>query len=279
MPPRKSASPAATATCATRLRLFLGAASENDPFLQALESALENVVTIDSWRSVMSPGVHTLTALRRAAATVDCAAFVWGTDDRTKSRRKTSPSPRDNVVYEAGLFAGYLGFDRTFVINAPDTKFPTDYQGVTTIPKTNPADVADRLAGAMAKLGPVPASQIAGDWWQLVTSGDLSSSVMSFLQIARRSDTGLIKVDGLSMDKEGRCVGRWSCPAAALDDSMTLHYSWEGTHQKKATVPQYFGSGEIRFQREPFVGKFSSTPRDLARETRIREARYLRADP
>src|SRR2546422_362376 len=118
------------------IRIFLGGASENDRLVNALEKQLKKCAVVDSWRTVFHPGEPTLESLRRAATAVDFAAFVWGRDDRTISRKRAAPSPRDNVVYEAGLFAGYLGYERTFVIHARDTKIPTDYLGVTTIPQT-----------------------------------------------------------------------------------------------------------------------------------------------
>ena len=262
------------------VRIFLGAASENDRMLQRLGKRLSRSVIVKSWRTVFRPGESALESLRRAATTVDFAAFIWGRDDLTVSRKKAKRSPRDNVVYEAGLFAGYLGSRRTFVIPVDAIKMPTDYLGVTTIPKTTIDALAARIEDAMADLGPVPTAKVVGSWWQFVTSGDLSRSVVSFFDIAIGSDSRLVSIEGTSWNRHGRVVATWHSPAAALDEgTMTLHYSYEGEHPREQGFPTYFGVGEIKFRREPFVGSFSATQRLLKDATVLRRARYMRAEP
>lgn len=226
------------------------------------------------------PGEPTLDSLRRAATSVDFAVFVWGEDDRTISRKRASTSPRDNVVYEAGLFAGYLGSERTFVVHARAAKLPTDYLGVTTMPQMDTANLSARINEAMHRLGPLPTARIVGSWWQLVTSGSLSSSVISFFEIVIQPDTRVVSMEGTSWNRAGHCVATWHCPAAAFDAAaMTLHYSWEGLHTTEENIPTYLGVGQINFRTEPFIGYFSSTPRDLRTATVLRRARYVKASP
>ena len=51
--------------------------------------------------------------------------------DRTESRGEPQPSPRDNVVFEAGLFTALLGTERTFyIVDQAGTKIPTDWAGL-----------------------------------------------------------------------------------------------------------------------------------------------------
>ena len=42
-------------------------------------------------------------------------------------------SPRDNVVFEAGLFGGVLGMRRTFILHAAGAKLPSDLLGLTLV--------------------------------------------------------------------------------------------------------------------------------------------------
>src|SRR5262249_37333075 len=67
------------------------------------------------------------------AATFDFAVLVFSPDDVVLSRNTQNSAPRDNVVFELGLFAGQLGRERTFaVVHSPDEpKLPSDFAGVT----------------------------------------------------------------------------------------------------------------------------------------------------
>jgi predicted nucleotide-binding protein len=61
-------------------------------------------------------------------------------------------APRDNIIFEAGLFTGTLGRARTFLVYCRDTKIslPSDLAGVTA------ATFAERSDGNLhAALGPV----------------------------------------------------------------------------------------------------------------------------
>ena len=78
-------------------------------------------------RRSFNPGVSTLDRLVELTREVDFAAFVFAQDDWTT--KGVSPdaasrkaSPRDNVVYEAGLFGGALGIRRTFILHANGAK-------------------------------------------------------------------------------------------------------------------------------------------------------------
>jgi predicted nucleotide-binding protein len=69
---------------------------------------------------------------------VDFAAFVFARDDWTSIDSHASDandagqaSPRDNVVFEAGLFGGVLGMRRTFILHANGAKLPSDLLGLT----------------------------------------------------------------------------------------------------------------------------------------------------
>jgi predicted nucleotide-binding protein len=116
----------------TKPRVFVGSASETRGIVDALESELRDVAIIERWDvDVFRSGHFTLEELTRAVHQVDFAIFVLGGDDVTESRGSTSPSPRDNVIFEAGLFTAVLGPQRTFyVVNKAGTKIPSDWAGL-----------------------------------------------------------------------------------------------------------------------------------------------------
>src|ERR671921_2562151 len=130
-----------------KTRIFLGSSGQQEKLLRALTRGLEDIADVDPWTTVFNPGVSTLDRLVELTREVDFAAFVFAQDDWTT--KGTSPdtssgeaSPRDNVVFEAGLFGGALGIRRTFILHADDSKLPSDLLGLTSVrydPAASPA--------------------------------------------------------------------------------------------------------------------------------------------
>src|SRR5262245_23059674 len=121
-------------------RIFLGSSGKQAKLIQALTRGLDDVAHVEPWTTSFSPGTTTLERLLELAHEVDFAAFVFAQDDWTTDSPRASPlpesgqaSPRDNVVFEAGLFGGILGLRRTFILHASGAKLPSDLLGLTCV--------------------------------------------------------------------------------------------------------------------------------------------------
>src|SRR6186713_2597334 len=159
-------------------RIFLGSSGKQEKLLKALTRGLEEVAHVEPWTTSFIPGTTTLERLVELAHEVDFAAFVFAHDDWTAASPPVSPaeesgqaSPRDNVVFEAGLFGGVLGMRRAFILHANGAKLPTDLLGLTSIrydPDTTPAvvrQINQKLRKAIEAEGRI--CRLEGDWWQL----------------------------------------------------------------------------------------------------------------
>jgi hypothetical protein len=98
------------------------------------------------------PGKSNLESLVETASTLDFAALVLTPDDLIESKGKTINSPRDNVLFELGLFMGRMGRERTFAVYNRDVpiKLPTDLAGVTqtTYPNYTGNNLAAQVSSA-----------------------------------------------------------------------------------------------------------------------------------
>src|SRR4051812_36537062 len=102
--------------------LFLGSSSAQLALVENLVVVLEGKANVKGWNYSFTPGVMTLDTLMSEAKEVDFAAFMFGPDDWTESRSVKLASPRDNVVFEAGMFGAVLGWDRSIIVHAKGVK-------------------------------------------------------------------------------------------------------------------------------------------------------------
>src|SRR5512132_1543521 len=116
-------------------RIFLGSSGKQAKLLQSITRGLDDIAEVEPWTTTFNPGRSTLDRLVELSHEVDFAAFVFAQDDWTTTDASPSgeASPRDNVVFEAGLFGGALGIRRTFILHAHDSKLPSDLLGLTAI--------------------------------------------------------------------------------------------------------------------------------------------------
>jgi CRP/FNR family cyclic AMP-dependent transcriptional regulator len=84
---------------------------------------------------VFGPGGVAFDSLEQMAERADFAAFVISPDDTVLSRDNEQPAPRDNVIFELGLFMGHLARERVFLVKeqSSDVKIPSDLLGVTPV--------------------------------------------------------------------------------------------------------------------------------------------------
>src|SRR3954463_7917957 len=175
-------------------RIFLGSSGQQEKLIQALTRGLQDIADVDPWTTVFTPGVGTLDRLVELTHEVDFAAFVFAQDDWTAPTSSDQgaavpgmASPRDNVVFEAGLFGGVLGMRRTFILHANGAKLPSDLLGLTCVRYGEAAsaaemrDINQKLKKAIEVEGRV--ARIEGLWWQysLTERSQKEPSVVSLL--------------------------------------------------------------------------------------------------
>jgi hypothetical protein len=117
--------------------LFIGSSSEGLDFARAVRSLLANDAEVTLWNEgFFLVGNTFIESLVSGLPRFDFAAVVLTPDDLIRSRDLTVLSPRDNALFELGLFMGHLGRERTFVVRprGDDVKVPSDLAGLTTAP-------------------------------------------------------------------------------------------------------------------------------------------------
>ena len=274
----------------TKPRIFLGSSGKQEKLLQALTRGLEDVAHVEPWTTSFNPGTTTLERLLELTREVDFAAFVFAQDDwTTNSPLPSTPpgsgqaSPRDNVVFEAGLFGGVLGMRRTFILHASGSKLPSDLLGLTCIrygEATTPAEmrvVNQKLRKAIENEGRV--ARIEGLWWQfsLTERTAREPSAVSLLRISRDRD-GALELAGRSWQEDGRLSARyWSEAVKERKEPSGVFYYWKGERPLDPNAPQLDGTGEIRMESAERASGYLTTHADTHPRVRRADGRCLLA--
>lgn len=115
-------------------RIFVGSSVEGLPVAEAIQVGLDHHAECTLWaQGVFGLSGGTLDSLIRASKDYEFAVLVLTPDDLVHKRDVTKNSPRDNVLFELGLFIGALGRERTYITYCRDEKLdlPSDLAGVT----------------------------------------------------------------------------------------------------------------------------------------------------
>lgn len=195
---------------AQRANVFIGSSSEGLAVAKAVQRELSAAADVTVWtQGVFQPGFGYLESLVKALDAADFAVLVLTPDDQTDSRGDVSASPRDNVVFELGLFIGRLGRERSFFVydQGSPPKIPSDLLGIAAATYRCRADgnlqaalgpACTQIESLVARLGartkllkfsdsemtaPITGPQLTGQWAGFDPEGPDPNQQLSTLTI------------------------------------------------------------------------------------------------
>lgn len=165
-------------------KLFVGSSSGNGVAIAKKVAAgiterCGEWLECDVWNAgkVFEINASTLQSLARASQRYHYGVFVATKDDKTVKKKASVVEPRDNVIFEMGLFLGSLGVSRAFLMVAEGANLPSDFQGIT-MPLFSPkkkgsttaaiARIVERIEATQKSfnLKPVPSATLALGYFQ-----------------------------------------------------------------------------------------------------------------
>jgi hypothetical protein len=273
-----------------RLRVFVASSSEQLSVAGQVSAVLarDARLAVEPWNEgVFDFSKSFIESLERQLDVSDFAVVILTADDPATVREEAVNLPRDNVIFELGLFIGRLGRERCFffVDGDADTRIASDLEGVKPVHfyrdadalahgKPSLADQTQRVTSQMLALGVryKPDDQVRhrqrelwlfargleGHWWERMRAGEDKASALSYVQISLEPASNSVRLHGDVYDLYGKPLAEWDSVATSvvLGPQPRLFYRWQGEHE--ATVGQtYGGGGMIRFDQaaEPSSGE------------------------
>ncbi|WP_026714128.1 CBASS system CD-NTase-associated NAD(+) hydrolase Cap12 [Flavobacterium daejeonense] len=135
-----------------KTRIFIGSSKEGLEIAEYIKLQLGTKYECYLWTDdIFKFNESFLYTLLKEASLFDFGILVATKDDLSTIRDKSFDTPRDNVIFEFGLFLGRLGPSRAFVIQESGAKLPTDLLGITvpqfekTIPLANSTSLNNEI--------------------------------------------------------------------------------------------------------------------------------------
>lgn len=135
-------------------KLFIGSSREGLSIARAIQLGLDHdPLEARVWTDgIFRASSSAIEDLIQAVEVSDFAVLVISPDDTVESRDTRTVVPRDNVIFELGLFIGALGRERIFVIKprGKEIKMPSDLLGLNPIEYS-----ADETVAVDARVAPI----------------------------------------------------------------------------------------------------------------------------
>jgi len=115
--------------------MFIGSSVEGVGIARTVEALLQHTIDCIVWPNAFTLAQNTIDSLVTEFEKADFGLFVLSPDDHIEMRQEGHITARDNVIFEAGLFMGRHGLERTFLVKPRDVNefhMPTDLIGITT---------------------------------------------------------------------------------------------------------------------------------------------------
>lgn len=133
-------------------RVFIGSSSESKPALESIAATLRDPnIDVVPWVEIFNPSKYPMEDLEQEALHSDFAILILAPDDKVRSRSwwRWRGAPRDNVIFETGLFMGGLGRKRVFMFCAHNQlkklKLPSDIISMGLVPYSSQEDLEKKV--------------------------------------------------------------------------------------------------------------------------------------
>lgn len=118
-------------------KIFIASSGKNIAIAKAFKEQLKKCAQVSVWDEEFNQSNNEsyLDTLIQLKDEFEYAIFIWANDDILLNDEDSIYAPRDNVVFESGLFMGALGASKVFIAydDTIPIKKPSDFLGINLI--------------------------------------------------------------------------------------------------------------------------------------------------
>ena len=235
-------------------RVFIGSSTEGLDVAENLNLRLSRSCETVLWNAGAFGVSETyIGSLEKALGEVEFAVLVVTPDDLRDRRGEAGRIPRDNVVFELGLFMGRLGRDRTFIVCDPQTvELPSDLSGVVT------AEFDSRRRDGDVRNAVAPAAT------------EILHAIRQVPRIAKLQQQDALQRELADADALYAAVVAWPAGTGDEIDVQTLDTTW--VWKLVPTLIQWRLNGvTVRVHAPPVHAQGAAGPSETARRTLLGE--------
>ena len=112
-------------------RIFIGSSKEGLVVAQKIKDFFSEYYECFIWTDgIFKHNQGILETLLKSASLFDFGLMVFTKDDLSEIRGELKFTPRDNILFEYGLFLGRVGIDKAYMICEDGVKIPSDMAGI-----------------------------------------------------------------------------------------------------------------------------------------------------
>lgn len=134
-------------------KIFIGSSVEELAIAEKVKNILTEKFDVTIWnetiweKSVFKLNQNFLSDLLKASLLYDFGIFIGTTDDKVIIRGREVMKPRDNILFELGLFLGRMGEDKCVFLIDKDIEILSDFKGRTLarFDKKNPDSLENEV--------------------------------------------------------------------------------------------------------------------------------------
>ncbi|MDQ1086770.1 TIR domain-containing protein [Siphonobacter sp. SORGH_AS_1065] len=140
-------------TSDNRPSIFIASSTKGISVAEAVKSNFDKIADVDIWtENLFGLNKSTLDNLINRASFYDFAIFILTPDDKATIKDKEQLIPRDNVLFEFGLFLGSIGPSRAFCIAEESVYILSDFIGITRATYRDRANLVAAVGNACSEI-------------------------------------------------------------------------------------------------------------------------------